>query len=167
MIRFYSLLKNLIGQGEFEWTATLLNINLGHNDELMEKCITLRQYAILIDKIKNGIKRSLSIEDAITEAVNWCIANNVLKVFLVKLKSEVIGMVLTEYDEKKHIKNEKQISWEEGREEAREEGRKSAFVEVATDMLKDNYSLETIISISKLPKEKILSIAESMGISVE
>jgi len=163
MILFYSLLKNLIGQGEFEWTATMLNINLGHNDELMEKCITLRQYAILIDKIKNGIKRSLSIEDAITEAVNWCIANNVLKDYLVKHKSEVIGMVLTEYDEKKHIKNEKQISWEEGHEE----GRESAFIEVATDMLKDNYSLENIISISKLPKEKILSIAESMGISVE
>ena len=67
-------------------------------------------------------------------------------------------MVLTEYDEKKHIKNEKQISWEEGREANR--------LEVATEMLKDKSSLDKIIKYSKLPKEKIMSIAESLGISV-
>ena len=71
-------------------------------------------------------------------------------------------MVLTEYDEKKHIKNEKQISWEEGREEGREENR----LEVATEMLKDKWSLDNIIKYSKLPKEKVISIAESLGISV-
>ena len=32
-------------------------------------------------------------------------------------------MVLSEYDEKKHIKNEKQISWEEGRIEGEIKGR--------------------------------------------
>ncbi len=31
-------------------------------------------------------------------------------------------MILSEYDEKKHIKNEKQISWEEGRIEGKIEG---------------------------------------------
>ena len=67
-------------------------------------------------------------------------------------------MVLTEYDEKKHIKNEKQISWEEGQEVTR--------LEVATEMLKERYSLDSILRISKLPKEKLLSIAESLGISV-
>ncbi|MBR4781153.1 MAG: hypothetical protein IK014_07340, partial [Lachnospiraceae bacterium] len=92
---------NPVEEGKFEWTATMLNINLGHNDDLMEKCSTLKQYATLVDKIKDGIKRGLDVEDSIIEAVNWCIANDVLKDYLVRHKSEVIGMVLTEYDEKK------------------------------------------------------------------
>ena len=149
---------NPVEEGKFEWTATMLNINLGHNDELMEKCSTLKQYATLVDKIKDGIKRGMDVENSIIEAVNWCIANDVLKDYLVRHKSEVVGMVLTEYDEKKHIKNEKQISWEEGREANR--------LEVATEMLKDKSSLDKIIKYSKLPKEKIMSIAESLGISV-
>ena len=149
---------NPVEEGKFEWTATMLNINLGHNDDLMEKCSTLKQYATLVDKIKDGIKRGLDVENSIIEAVNWCIANDVLKDYLVRHKSEVIGMVLTEYDEKKHIKNEKQISWEEGQEVTR--------LEVATEMLKKRFSLDDIIDISKLPKEKVISIAESLGISV-
>ena len=149
---------NPVEEGKFEWTATMLNINLGHNDDLMEKCSTLKQYATLVDKIKDGIKRGMDVEDSIIEAVNWCIANDVLKDYLVRHKSEVIGMVLTEYDEKKHIKNEKQISWEEGQEVTR--------LEVATEMLKKRFSLDDIIDISKLPKEKVISLAESLGISV-
>ena len=153
---------NPVEEGKFEWTATMLNINLGHNDVLMEKCSTLKQYATLLDKIKDGIKRGMDVENSIIEAVNWCIANDVLKDYLIRHKSEVIGMVLTEYDEKKHIKNEKQISWEEGREEGREENR----LEVATEMLKERYSLDSILRISKLPKDKIMSIAESLNIQV-
>ena len=75
-------------------------------------------------------------------------------------------MVLTEYDEKKHISNEKQISWEEGREEGREEGCELKAIKVATKMLKEKFPLDTIIYISELPKEKIISIAESLGVSV-
>ena len=147
-----------VEKGEFEWTATMLNINLGHNEDLMEKCGTLKQYATLIDKIKNGIKQGMNGKDAIINAVDWCIANNVLKDYLERHKSEVIGMVLTEYDEKKHINKEKQLSREEGREENR--------LEVATAMLKDKCSLDSIIKYSKLPKEKVMSIAESLEISV-
>ena len=153
---------NPVEKGEFEWSATMLNINLGHNDALMEKCSTLKQYATLIDKIKSGIKHGLNGKDAIVNAVDWCIANNVLKDYLEKHKSEVIGMVLTEYDEKKHISNEKQISWEEGREE----GCELKAINVATKMLKEKFPLDTIINISELPKEKIISIAESLGVSV-
>ncbi len=81
-----------------------------------------------------------------------------LKDYLVRHKSEVIGMVLTEYDEKKHIKNEKKISWEEGVETTR--------LEVATEMLKDKQPLDNVIKYSKLPKEQIMSIAESLNIQV-
>ena len=64
---------------------------------------TQNKYATFVNKIKGGIKEALSTEEAIKNAVDWCIDNNILKDYLVKHKSEVVGMVLTEYNEKKHI----------------------------------------------------------------
>jgi hypothetical protein len=85
--------------GEFEWTATVKNINLGRNRELMEKCHVLEEYSILIDKIKRYTKEKGNIEDAVDRAVNECIAEGVLADFLISHKAEVMDVCLTEYNE--------------------------------------------------------------------
>ena len=36
--------------GRFEWTATMLNINKGHNEKIMNKCQALLQYSEFISK---------------------------------------------------------------------------------------------------------------------
>ena len=38
--------------GEFEWTATMLNINYGHNRELLEQCQPLYEYAHFIKLVR-------------------------------------------------------------------------------------------------------------------
>lgn len=38
--------------GSFEWTATMLNINKGHNQNIMDKCQALFQYSDFIAKVK-------------------------------------------------------------------------------------------------------------------
>ena len=40
------------GSNAYEWTATMININSGHNKALMEKCRILREYTLFIAKIK-------------------------------------------------------------------------------------------------------------------
>ena len=37
---------------EFEWTATMVNLNQGKNDELLSKCKVLSDYMTLINKIR-------------------------------------------------------------------------------------------------------------------
>ncbi|MGN0710475.1 MAG: hypothetical protein ACI4LO_01850 [Anaerovoracaceae bacterium] len=86
-------------ENEFEWTATLVNINVGRNKELMESCKALKDYSILIGKIKE-YRKNLKIEDAIDKAVEECIIEDVLKDFLLKNRSEVMNTLLTEYNEK-------------------------------------------------------------------
>lgn len=103
-----------VSEGEFEWTAIMLNINKGHNTELLHKCETLNDYSLFIDKIKEGIKSGMDIEPAVNEAVDWAIHNGVLSEYLSLHKSEVVGMILTEYDEKKVMENLKKESYEEG-----------------------------------------------------
>ena len=38
--------------GEFEWTATMVNINIGHNKELFKRCKVLEQYSIFVDRVR-------------------------------------------------------------------------------------------------------------------
>ena len=136
-----------VEKGTFEWTATVININLGHNNELMKQCTTLKEYATFIDKIKEGLHEGLKTEEAVRGAVDWCIENSILKDYLVKHKSEVVGMVLTEYDEKKHIAYEKQLSHEEGRIEGKIESK----IEDIKNMIEElGISLSKALSVAKM-----------------
>ena len=79
----------------------MLNINYGHNQELLKKCQPLYEYAHFIKLIREysetmGLKKA--IDEAVEKAREWeCIGT-----FLYQCKSEVSVMLLTEFDEKKH-----------------------------------------------------------------
>ena len=107
--------------GEYEWTAHLLNINLGKNKKLMKQCKKLEDYAILIDKIRCYNKELGDLEEAVIRAVDECIDENHLKDFLVQHKSEVVGMILTEWDEEAYL------------EDIRRQERKNAILELVKD----------------------------------
>lgn len=90
------------------------NINYGHNKELMENCRRLHDYAYLVEQIRANQKRGQELAKAVNQAIADCIENNILREFLLKHRGEVQNVLLTEYDERLHIWNEKQISQEEG-----------------------------------------------------
>ena len=85
----------------FEWTATMININYGHNSDLMSRCKTLADYSIFVERVRN-YKRQDSLEEAVNKAVDECIKENILKDFLTKHRREVNNMTLTEFDEEKY-----------------------------------------------------------------
>ena len=85
--------------GCLEVVATVYNINSGRNRELMERCRPLYEYSELIGLIRRNQEAGMSISDAVNGAVDACIAQGILKDVLIKHKSEVVGMLLTEYDE--------------------------------------------------------------------
>lgn len=97
-----------------ECRATLLNINFGHNQKLMEGCRKLYEYSCLIAKIREFLKKGLTVTAAINAAVEFCITHNILADFLKKHRMEVNQMILTEYNEELHIRSEKAISYKEG-----------------------------------------------------
>jgi hypothetical protein len=87
--------------GAYEWTAVMLNINYGHNMELLEKCKPLMEYSIFISKIKKYRESESSLELAVEMAVSECIRENVLADYLKSHRAEVLDMLLTVYDEEK------------------------------------------------------------------
>jgi hypothetical protein len=84
---------------EFEWTATVKNINLGRNKELMDKCKPLMEYATFVDKIRRYKDEMGDIEIAVDKAVDECIKEGILVDFLIGHKAEVMDVCLTEYNE--------------------------------------------------------------------
>ena len=69
-------------EGKFEWTATLINLNKGKNDELLKKCKPLEDYMFLINAIRENEADGLPIEEAVDKAVRFCIENDVLREYL-------------------------------------------------------------------------------------
>lgn len=94
-----------------EVRATMLNINSGHNRELMEGCKRLREYAQFVEKIRELQRMGLSMEQALDQAVDACIREGVLDDILSAQKAEVIAMFLTDYDEERHMAMERE-EWE-------------------------------------------------------
>ena len=99
-----------------ECRARMININLGHNQKLMESCKRLWDYSYFIAEVNQNLDKGYGLETAIKKAMDECIKKGVLSDILEKNKSEVFHMLLTEYDEKQHLKN----VYQEGREEASE-----------------------------------------------
>ena len=94
-------------QPAMEITAHMININIGNNAELMEKCRLLHDYAVFIGLIRDYISQENDINTAVTLAINQAISHNILKEVLSVHTAEVRDMILTEYNEEQHIKNEK------------------------------------------------------------
>uniref|UniRef100_UPI00405788B3 hypothetical protein n=1 Tax=Acetatifactor sp. TaxID=1872090 RepID=UPI00405788B3 len=100
--------------------ATVLNINVGHNKELMKQCRKLEEYSIFIGRVRNYQKTTKDILSAINLAVDECIENGILADILRDNREEVCAMLLREYNEQAHIDSEKQIAMEEGERKGEE-----------------------------------------------
>ena len=138
----------------FEWTATVININYGRNKELMKKCSSLKEYSILVDKIKRYAKVYEDLKQAIDRAVTECISEGVLKDFLIKHRAEVIDVCITEYDEEETMNSIRNESFDKGRDIGKKEGIDIGKNQIVCDLVRDGI----------LEPEKA---AEKLGITVE
>ncbi len=90
--------------GCLECTATVININLGHNNDILKGCQTLLGYSQLIDKIREYITQGHSHGKAVDLAITYCIDHNILYDFLAKHRAEVVKMFDTDYSMRKYRK---------------------------------------------------------------
>ena len=112
------------GQPSLECIAQVININYGQNRELMEACKKLGEYSYFVAKVRENLKKGLTLETAVDRAVVSCIREDVLRSFLEKHRMEVKDVILTEFDEELHNKT----LLEEGREEGKQVGTQSALI---------------------------------------
>ena len=117
-----------IGNGKgkapaLECTALVLNVNYGQNKELMERCRTLKEYAQFIAIIRRNLAEGMKHQEAVEQAVDECIRNDILAEILRKNRSEIVNSILTEWDENEYREFLKEESWKEGHESGKLEGK--------------------------------------------
>jgi hypothetical protein len=81
-----------------ELVVKVVNINQGRNEEIAQRCRTLAEYSAFVQKVRGYEKESGNLEEAIRKAVRYCCENNILKDFLEKNASEVMNMLMTEWN---------------------------------------------------------------------
>jgi hypothetical protein len=74
------------------------NINKDRNKELLSRSESLSGYAEFVAQVRANQKAGMSLEDAVTEAVRRCIRDGILTPFLEEHGSEVMNMLLHEWD---------------------------------------------------------------------
>ena len=102
----------------------MLNVNQGHNPELMEVCHTLWEYAEYTDRVRKYAKEQ-PIAEAVERAITECIREGILKEFLEKNRREAKNVSIYEYDQEKHIRQEREEAWEAGEKAGWEAGEKA------------------------------------------
>lgn len=130
---------------ELEVTVKAYNINWGYNRELMESCVLLKEYAQYVEEVRKLAKR-MPYEEAVEQAVDYCIRNDILAEFLSKNRAEAVAVSIFEYNEEQHLKSEREEWLEKGIEQGIEQGIKSL---IETSMELGSTKQETVERVMK------------------
>lgn len=118
--RLSDLFQKQVEKPELELIVTVYNINPGMNEALLEACQMLKEYMLFTIKIREN-QKVMELRNAVNKAVEDCIREGILSEFLEEQRAEVVAMSIFEYDAEKHIRLEKEESYEEGKAEGKAE----------------------------------------------
>jgi hypothetical protein len=120
------------GSPALELEVRVININQGRNKGIAERCGALGEYSAFIGKVRELEKEVGNLEEAFKGAVKYCREHKILRELLEKNATEVMNMLMTEWN----LEDAKQVWFEEGREEEREEVARNALAQgIAPDLV--------------------------------
>lgn len=131
-----------------ELVVIAYNINVGLQQPLLEKCRYLREYSMLVGKVKEGLRTGVTRKEAISCAVKFCLDNELMKGYLEFNSKEVFNMLALQWEQDKAIR----ASYEDGRDDGIEA--------VALKMIRLGKPLEDIFQVTDLPLEKIKKLVD-------
>lgn len=127
-----------------------LNVNEGHNKELMDACKALKGYSIFVAKVRKyreeGIIRYNTshstplniladnseimkeiVSTAVNKAIDKCIEEDVLRSFFTEYREEVSKVAILEYSAERHLQYEKEDSYNSGYDSGYDSGYNSGY----------------------------------------
>ena len=140
-----------------ELKVLTLNMNEGHNKELMEQCQTLREYAKYVALVRK-YKKEMKLDAAVKCAVDECIQSGILAEFLKKNRAEVIAVSIFEYDKEEEEKKLRKAEYEAGYDD----GKKLGITEGEIRKAKETAIELTKVGMAKSQIAAILKVNENM-----
>jgi hypothetical protein len=117
-----------------ELVVQVYNINLGCNEEIARRSGRLAGYRAFMGKVREN-RATMTLEEAMKAAIRYCLEQGILSGFLREHSTEVINMLLTEWN----LDDAREVWQEEAREEGREEGQKNIL-----ELMRQGYTAEQI-----------------------
>lgn len=96
-----------------ELKVKVININPNQNHEVLDRCKILKEYSIFMDTIRKY--QEAGEEEPYRKAIEECIEKNVLADYLRKKGSEVVNMLMSEYNYEDDIAEQREEAYEEGK----------------------------------------------------
>ena len=153
-LKLSSAYEHLAGEPDLELKVLMLNVNEGHNKDLMEQCQTLKEYAIYVARVRKYTSE-MNLNDAVARAIDECIKEGILVEFLRKNRSEVKMVSILEYDKEWEEKKLRKAEYEAGKSDGIEIGRDKAIAEIICNMIKSGFTIEKIIEVTGKPVSEI------------
>ena len=126
--------------------------------KLKEACRTLRDYAIYTDKIR-AYTEKMELAEAVDRAINECIEEDILRDFLMEHKAEARAMSIFEYDQERHMQQEREAGIEKGRRIGIAEGEGQLLRRLVQKNLVSGMSIPEIAEVLDETEERIREIA--------
>ena len=142
---------------ELELTVAVYNINYGCNEEIMDVCRTLKEYAMYVERVRTYAKQ-MPLAEAVEKAVDECIEEGILVDFLRENRAEAIKVSIYEYDEELHFRT----LYEEGVEDGIEQNLRITI----RNMLARGMADEDIMAIAECGQELIEQVREKSDIKI-
>ena len=130
-----------------ECRVQVINVNYGKNRDMMEKCPKLYEYSYLVAKIRENQANGKTLEGAIEAALEDCLAQGYLTELLTTYRREVTGMLLYEYDERKHLKNTYEEGIQKGMRTGQYKGRQQKAYQAARNLYRRGFSIKDTAGI--------------------
>ena len=145
-----------------ELKVDVYNINYEEHSELLQKSRHLTDYSLFIHHVNEGRTAGKELEDAIREAILYCIEHDIMSEFLRENGSEVHNMLLGEW------KLEEAMEYKE--QKGREEGERIGEVKKQHEMIRKFSQINTpeqIAETLQLSLEYVLTVLSGASVVSE
>ncbi len=148
---------------DLELIVTALNINKGHNCEIMEACETLKHYSNFVSLVRQYIReipketadKKAAVKAAISKAIDKCISEGVLADFFNQHRAKVLEACMWDYNEQLHEKTIKKESFEDGFDSGFDKAKLTIF----NNLLAKGFSEAEARELTSVSKEKLEKIS--------
>ena len=108
------------GESPLELVVKVINIRLDKEHPILERCKVLQDYSKFIETIEKY--KDSQIEEPYMEAIKECIDNDILRDYLIREGSEVVNLLIAEYDYNTDIEVQREEAFGQGEAKGRAEG---------------------------------------------
>ena len=148
-------------QPSLELKVDLYNINYNKSSQLIQKSRSLMEYSLFVHQVNMELASGVAFSQAVTNAIRYCIAHDVMREFLSQNGSEVENMLFTEWN----MEGALAVTAEEARADGRAQGKAEGVVEgMAKEREKVIRALDGVLSPEVIAEKLDVPLAEVLAV---